>query len=273
MPWFVTLTHDDAFPRLVVTNRLPAKSGPLFGPFLTRDSAQAYEQSLLGFFQIRRCSETLIPSPEHPGCIYGEMKQCLRPCQIAVTSDEYAGEAARLSEFLLNNGQSLAGSLLLARDRAIEATEFEQAAYLHKRLEKVKEAANGRDPVIADAAQFSGVALTRALRPSEFRLWPMLAGYWQEPLTLDFASEHSNANPRTASIDQELRERLSGVLAQRCQEGSKLEELAIFSRWYYSSWRDGHWFPFRTVADLNYRKLVREISKMAKENTELPLHS
>jgi hypothetical protein len=268
MPWFVALTGDDAFPRLVVMNRVPSKSAPLVGPFLTRDSAQAYEQSVLGLFQIRRCVETLLPAPEHPGCIYGEMNQCLKPCQTAVTPEEYAGEAARAGEFLSTNGKSMAGALLLARDRAIDATEFEQAAYLHKRLEKIKEAASGRDPVIGDIAQFNGVALTRGLQPSEFKLWPMLAGYWQEPLTLDFATDPSSALPRTTSLDRELRERLSCVLSSPCHEGSKLEELAIFSRWYYSSWRDGHWFPFRAVADLNYRKLVREISKMAKESTE-----
>jgi excinuclease ABC subunit C len=69
---------------------------------------------------------------------------------------------------------------------------------------------------------------------------------------------------RIKSLDQELRERLSDRLQCVCREGSRIEQLAIFSRWYYSSWRDGPWFPFRSLADLNYRKLVREISAMVK---------
>lgn len=269
MPWFLTLSSDDAFPRLMVTNRLPSKPGQLFGPFLTRDLAQAYEQSVLGLFQIRRCVESLAPAPEHPGCIYGEMSQCLRPCQAAVTLDEYATEAARVAEFLSSNGNSMAASLLLARDRAAEATEFEQAAYLHKRLERVKEAASARDPTIREVAQFSGVALTRGSGPREFRLWPMFEGFWQEPLILDFSSDQSPS----VSLDRELRERLSNALADPLRVGNRIEELAIFSRWYYSSWRDGQWFPFRTVADLNYRKLVREISNLSKATAEAPVHS
>lgn len=265
MPWFVSLASDNAFPRLVVTNRVPPKAEPLLGPFLTRDLAQTYEQGVLGLFQIRRCFETLVPTPEHPGCIYGEMNQCLRPCQTAVTAEEYATEVVRVSDFLLTNGKSMAGALLVARDRAAEATEFEEAAYLHKRLERVKEAANGRDPVIGDISQFSGVALTRGLEAREFRLWPMLAGYWQEPLTLDFATDQS----RSTSLDGELRQTLSSAVMAPRREGNRLEELALFSRWYYSSWRDGQWFPFRTVSDLNYRKLVREISSMAKEASEV----
>jgi len=268
MPWFITMTNEDAFARLVVINRIPSPSSGVFGPFLTRDLAHEYEQRLLGLFQIRRCVDALVPAPDHPGCIYGEMSQCLRPCQAAVTSDEYATEAARAGEFLLTNGKNMGNALLMARDRAAEATDFEQAAYLHKRLERVKEAGSARDPVIAEVGQFSGVALTRGVQPRQFRLWPLLAGYWQEPLTLDFSAEHSGA----ASLDQELREKLRDALAMPSCDGNRVEELAIFSRWYYSSWRDGFWLPFRTLADLNYRKLVREISNMVKEATEISIH-
>ena len=267
MPWFATLTVEDPFPRFVVLNRIPAKGAPVFGPFLTRDSAQEYEQKVLGLFQIRRCAEFLAPAPEHPGCMYGEMNQCLRPCQCAVTVEEYATEATRVAEFLATNGKTMLSSMVMARDRAAEATDFEQAAYLHKRLERVKETAAARDGVITEVAQFSGIALTRGPQACEFRLWPMIRGYWQEPLTFSFSTEQS----RPASLDSELRVKITNALADPVDDSSQLEDLAIFSRWYYSSWRDGQWFPFRTVADLNYRKLVREISNLAKQNTELSL--
>jgi hypothetical protein len=60
---------------------------------------------------------------------------------------------------------------------------------------------------------------------------------------------------------------LESSLTAATPEGVRAEHLAIFSRWYYSSWRDGHWFSFRALADLNYRRLVREISAMAKAET------
>jgi excinuclease ABC subunit C len=77
---------------------------------------------------------------------------------------------------------------------------------------------------------------------------------------LDFSADASGAR----SLDHELRERLSRHLAEPRTDGKRIEELALFSRWYYSSWRDGQWFPFRTLADLNYRRLVREISSLVK---------
>lgn len=260
MPWFTGISETDPFARLIITNRILRKSGPLFGPFASRDLAQQYQEEALALFQVRRCTDVLLPAPDHPGCIYGEMNQCLRPCQCAVTEEEYATEVARLADFLSNNGKGAIAVLSAARARAAEATDFEQAAQIHKRVEKMTAARAARHEVISNIHSFNGVALTRALEPRQFRLWPMLAGHWLEPLTLDFTAQDAHAR----SLDQELRERLHTALAEPHVESKRLEDLAIFSRWYYSSWRDGQWFPFRTLADLNYRRLVREISNLVK---------
>jgi hypothetical protein len=258
MPWFVRL-KDDPFPRLAVVNRIPRQTGPAFGPFPSRDQAQRYEQEVLGLFQIRRCTETLAPHPEHPGCIYGEIGQCSRPCQNAVTSAEYANEVARVAEFLSTNGKSTVAGLSAAREAACERTDFEGAAEIHKRIERVKSAAALCDEAVAEIRNFNGVALTRGAQPLNFRLWPMLAGLWQEPVTLNISLDQGQAK----SLDQELRERLSDSLASPRRDGSRIEELALFRRWYFSSWRDGQWYAFRSLGELNYRKLVREISKLA----------
>src|SRR5207248_648486 len=204
----------------------------------------------------------LSPVPEHPGCIYGEMNQCLRPCQCAVTAEEYRSEVRRVMDFRSSKGKGPIAILSAARDRAADQTDFEEAAHIHKRIEKMREAAAARPDGIAEISHFNGVALTRGVQPREFRLWPMLAGYWQESHTLDFSAETGRAR----SLDRQLREQLQKTLATPFTDGKRLEDLAIFSRWYYSSWRDGQWFPFRTLADLDYRRLVREISKLAKNN-------
>jgi hypothetical protein len=260
MPWFIGVTLNDRFPRLRVANRLSRRDGSMFGPFPNRDLAQDYQQQVESLFQIRRCTEVLEPRPDHPGCIYGEMNQCLRPCQCAVTAEEYGSEAARVAEFLATNGKSAISVLSAARDRACEETDFEQAAQIHKRLEKVNAAAAARDAVVGEVHRFNGVALTRASEPRQLRLWPMLEGLWQEPIALDV----SGVEPHAKSLDAELRDRLSESLSLARTTGKRIEEMAIFSRWYFSSWRDGEWFPFHMLSDLNYRRLVRQISSLAK---------
>ncbi|MBV9084649.1 MAG: excinuclease ABC subunit C, partial [Acidobacteriaceae bacterium] len=106
-PWFLGLSVQDAFPRLAVMSRNARENERLLGPFATREMAERYAEEVQGLFQIRRCVEALEPSPEHPGCIYGEMNQCLRPCQCVVTREEYGTEAARVAEFLGTNGRTM----------------------------------------------------------------------------------------------------------------------------------------------------------------------
>lgn len=269
IPWFLAILTDDEFPRLTLSNRDLSTSGPLWGPFVNRDTAQHYEQAVLDLFQMRRCTDILHPAPDHPGCIYGEMNQCLRPCQASVSPDEYRTEAGRVAEFLSTNGRHTIAALSMARGKAADQMHFEEAAQLHKRLERLAGAAAIRPAVVSDLSNFSGVALTRGASGRQLRLTPMVNGLWQDAATLDLDVEPESAQ----SLDLRVREHLKDALTSIRTEGKRMEELAVFSRWYYSSWRDGEWFPFHTLADLNYRKLVRAISNLLKSAKEPTLKS
>jgi hypothetical protein len=264
MPWFVRVAVRDPFPRLTLVNRLSRTGGPFFGPFLNRDVAQLFEQEVLSLFQLRRCSERLAPHPEHPGCIYGEMNQCLRPCQCAVSGEQYGSEVQRVTEFLSNNGRTIISTLSAARERACEQMNFEEAALLHRRIERVKAAARARDDVVTDVDHFNGVALTRSVQADHYQLWPMLQGLWLEPILLPFGAGEG----RATSLDQELRQRLSASISPAARERKRVEDMAIFVRWYFSCSRDGQWFPFASLPDLNYRRLVHEISNLAKSQNQ-----
>ncbi len=282
-PAFVSLLTGDRFARLTAGNRIPRASLTV-GPFRTRDLADAFMQQAAGLFQLRRCEETLDPSPAHPGCIYGEMNLCLRPCQLAVSSDEYATEANRAADFLSTDGDSLLRPLSAAREQSSEAMDFEQAARLHKQIEKIKVVCALRGDLVRPLDHLNGIAITRAGSPQAVRLWPLVAGYWQPSLTLDFAavveptseplipesglpelpsSPKQAANP-ALSMDALLRQSLTQHLAYPSTDGSRSDDLALLSRWFYSSWRDGGWLPFADLTKLNYRKLVREISSLSQ---------
>src|SRR5580704_11164606 len=92
MPAYIKLVLGNEFPRTQVTTRLSSGSALYYGPFRTRAGAELFDNHFLDFFQIRRCQENLEPSPQHPGCIYGEMNMCMRPCQQAVGREEYLAE-------------------------------------------------------------------------------------------------------------------------------------------------------------------------------------
>jgi excinuclease UvrABC nuclease subunit len=260
MPWFVGMGDGDDYPRAMVMNRIVRGGQSVYGPFPSRDAAQRYEEELLGLFQLRRCPGKLAPAADHPGCIYGEMNLCMRPCQLAVSQEEYLSEARRLADFLSTNGRATISALTIARERASEQMDFEQAAQIHNRIERTRAVSALRDDVVADTRRFRGVALTRSAHQRTLSLWLMFDGFWQGHIALEFPEEQE----RTKTLDREIREKLEEALRDPLADGRRTEHLAIFARWYFSSWRDGQWFSFRGLDDLNYRKLVREISNLLK---------
>lgn len=141
-PYCLRFTADHAHPRLYVTNRLSRRSfADIFGPFASRAAAERYSDAVLDLFKLRRCHEDLEPYPEHPGCVYGEMKKCLAPCNTGCTAGAYAAEAEAVHEFLETGGQSMLAPLEVEREQASAAMDFEHAADLHVQWNKVKAAA------------------------------------------------------------------------------------------------------------------------------------
>jgi len=266
MPPYVKLILQNEFPRSQITTHLTRAAGLYFGPFRSRASAERFESQFLDLFQMRRCQEDLAPSPDHPGCIYGEMGMCLRPCQQIVGPAEYAHEVARVADFLRTDGRSLLDSIAHSRDRLSEEMNFEEAARLHKRFEKVQEVLKLRDEMVRDVDRFHGVAVTRSLAPGAVELWFVREGNWQTPRRFSFEVHEG----RPVSLDQQLRETFASVEPRKLTVRERQEFLAVLARWYYSSWRDGEWLSFESYDEIPYRKLVHAISRVARGDASLP---
>ncbi len=260
MPPYVKIVLGNEYPRSHITTQLSRTPALYYGPFRSRASAERFESQFLDLFQLRRCQEDLEPSPEHPGCIYGEMGMCLRPCQQVVGPEEYGHEAARVVEFLRTDGQSLAGAIEHSRDRLSEEMRFEEAARQHKRLEKVQEVLRLRDELAREIDHLAGVAVTRSLQADAVELWPVRGGYWQAPERFSFEVHEG----KTVSLDRRLRETFAAVEPHSLAMRERQEYLALLARWFYSSWRDGEWLAFDTWEDIPYRKLVNAVSRVAR---------
>jgi hypothetical protein len=162
-PYFLRFTAENAFPRVYATNRLSKRGlAQMYGPFPSRAAAERYCDAVLDLFKLRRCYEDLQPYPEHPGCVYQEMKKCLAPCNIACTPDEYAAEAEGVKAFFDTHGESLLTAIAAEREVAAEAMEFEQAAALHERYQKVRAATALADELVQPVPQLRAVILQKA---------------------------------------------------------------------------------------------------------------
>jgi len=259
MPPYVKIVLDNPFPRSQVTTHIGAAPAFYYGPFRSRATAEEFEARFCDLFQMRRCREDLDPSPEHPGCIYGEMSMCLRPCQQVVGAEEYRHEVDRVVQFLATGGGSLAGTVTSARDRLSQEMQFEEAARQHKRLEKIEGVLRLRDELAADIDRLNGVAVTASADPEAVELFFVHRGCWQQPQRFSIAGIAGAAT----SLDQRLGELLHGVQWTVLNRWRRQEHLALLARWFYSSWREGEWLPFETLERFPVRKLVRLISRVA----------
>ncbi len=162
-PYLLRFTAGNAHPRVYATNRLSKRGlAQMYGPFPSRLAAERYCDAVLDLFKLRRCYEDLAPHPEHPGCVYQEMKKCLAPCNLACTPAEYAAEAEAVKAFFDTRGESLMTAIAAEREAAAEAMEFEQAAALHERYQKVKAAAALAGELVQPLAKLRAVIVQKA---------------------------------------------------------------------------------------------------------------
>jgi excinuclease ABC subunit C len=279
-PAVLKISLPNSYPRCYVTRRIPVDEsgaptgGAYYGPFPSRKSALAFSEQALDMFKVRRCQIKIRRDPTFPGCIYSEMKMCLAPCFAGCSKDEYDTEVGRLVRFLDSNGNSLRTALEDDRERASTDLDFERAAALHKRLEKLDDALRFRPELARRIAGLHAVILQRAAEKQSIGVFGVHGGRFAEPFFLHFAEIASQ--PRSA--EHIFKNYLEGGLAPTAEQplvASPVaardelgEHLALLSRWYYSNPRDGEIF-FREK-DWPYRKILRACSRLLSPKTAEP---
>jgi excinuclease UvrABC nuclease subunit len=274
-PAVLKINLRNAYPRCHVTRRIRADEGFYFGPFASRRSAEAFSESFLDLFKIRRCQIKIRRDPNFPGCIYSEMKMCLAPCFAGCTKEEYDAEVALVVETLDTAGDALTGKVEREREAASEALDFERAAALHKRLEKVESALRGMPELARRVEELDAVILQRGNDERAIAVFPLVGGTLAEPIFLNFAELSSQPRsveailrqalqPQAAALPRESGESVATDLRKRY--GLRVappelpEHLSLVARWFYSKPRDGE-ILFRED-DWPYRRILRACSRL-----------
>jgi excinuclease ABC subunit C len=260
LPPYVKLILSNPFPRTQVTSHIGRARAVYFGPFRNRSTAARFESEFLDLFQLRRCQEDLEPRPDHPGCIYGEMGRCLRPCQQAVGIDEYRGEGERVAEFLRTNGRSLAALAESGRERLSAEMDFEGAALMHQRYQRIEAVLGLRDEMARAVDSLNAIAIVRGADPDAVELGWLREGSWQGFSILEF----NPADGASVSLDARLRELALAAPLNAAVGVERMEQLATVARWFYSSWCDGELLMVDDWAKIPYRKLVNAVSRIAQ---------
>ena len=289
-PAMLKVNLRNAYPRCYVTRRIRADEGFYFGPFGSRRSAEDFSESFLDLFKTRRCQIKIRRDPEFPGCMYSEMKMCLAPCFAGCTPEEYDVEIGRVLESLETTGTSLTEQLAQERAAASEALDFERAAALHKRLDKVTSVLRGMPDLARRIEGLDLVILQRSAEPQTIAVFPVRGGMLEEPVFLRFAEisseprsveailkaalepgwneegSEAEAGPRTQKHENEVSAAPPGEQNLRARYGLRAaapdlhDHLALLTRWFYSKPREGE-ILFRDRV-WPYRRMLRACSRL-----------
>ncbi len=259
-PAVLKINLRNSYPRCFSTRRISIDSngqpagGIYYGPFPSRKAADAFAERVLDLFKVRRCQIKILRDPSYPGCIYSEMKMCLAPCFAGCTKQEYDAEVGRLTAFLQTNGESLRESLESERDSASGETDFEKAALLHKKLEKLDDALRGQPELPRQLQELNAVIFQRALTEHSIAVYEVQGGRIAEPFEISFGT--LAGEPRSA--EQFLRDKIENSAVPPPSDLS--ENLWLLGRWFYSNPRQGEIF-FRGNA-WPYRRMMRACARL-----------
>ncbi len=261
----VKMHLENEYPRASVTTRLGRMAGKniYYGPFASRVAAEKFMNDALDFFKMRRCVEDLNPDPKFPGCVYSEMKMCLAPCFRGCTDDEYRAEVVRVEDFLDTRGESLKRALAAERDDASAKMEFENAAAIHSRIDKLAPVLREMPEFVHRIDRLNGVIVQKSSQVGEcgvvsrrrrracrsFRVSHLRYGTHQ--VAID-GSAHSDRVVVISSVRSKQRSGAHGA--------SRDPETLVLSR----DTRAGEIFFGDAKGELPMRRLVRGIGRVYK---------
>ena len=292
-PVFLRMSIDNPYPRLYITSRISRTAAhALFGPFPSRTAAERYADEMLNLFLLRRCTDDLHPDPKFPGCVYSEMKMCLAPCYQGCSDARYQQEAEEVFAFLASRGTSMVARLEKERDAASEAMEFENAAAIHQRMQKVQAVAQLASDAVHPLAELSGVLVQPSAEAGHVALFAMRGGVWSGPalystLGMRLANERSGssslfAHPVAvepvplegpalpgkdvleARLEQALAD-LAGPALKPVSSQTLSDHVALFTRWFYrpAARSEGEMVFAGTGGEIPRKPLLRAISRVA----------
>jgi excinuclease ABC subunit C len=253
---------ENEYPRASITVRLARLGGHslYYGPFPSRAAAEKFANDSLDFFKMRRCVDDLHPDPKFPGCIYSEMKMCLAPCFKGCSDQEYHAEVSRVQAYFDTGGHSLLREISAQRDQASTSLDFENAAALHARIEKLKPVVSQLPEIVRRLDRLAGVIVQPSAAPGCVAFFRIEAGCLSGPVTFPIQSaEHT----KSQSMESRVQEALATLPPADVKTAIEtMEHLAILKRWYYRGSRMGEIFLTDEKGTLPLRRIVRGVSRV-----------
>lgn len=219
---------------------------------------------------------------------------CLAPCYGGCTREEYVKEVERVQQYLDSRAESLVSELAAERDTASAQLEFEKAASIHERIEKVKAPWNGVPELVGRLDLFSAVIVQKSAPADHVSLFLFREGLLYGPVQFSvqgmmhpnpgagstslFAHPHvaepvplegakALPKPKPQNLESRVAAALAEIETRKPERGEVADHLALLKRWYYRKTRKGEIFLSHS-GELPLRRIVRGISRVFRGEAE-----
>jgi len=166
----------------------------------------------------------------------------------------------RVQAYFDSGGQSLVREISDTREQASAGLEFEKAAEIHTRLEKLKPVLAQLPEIIRRLDQLAALMVQPTATPGCVALFRVDAGCISGPA--DFAIQPAE-HAKSQSMESRVQEALAALPPANVRStAERTEHLAILKRWYYRGTRIGEIFLVNQNGELPFRRIVRGISRV-----------
>ena len=125
---YIRLSIEEPYPRLFASRSKKIKASKYYGPYASMERVNEVIELLRRTMHIRNCNKVFSKANPLPRpCIYYDMGQCLGPCVLEQTKEEYRASIPKITEFLSGKTESTVKELEEKMMSASENLDFEKA--------------------------------------------------------------------------------------------------------------------------------------------------
>ena len=155
---YLKIDLNDEWPRVHITRRLEENGGRYFGPFASAKSVRQTLKVIKGIFPFRSCSR-VITGTDSRACLDYYIHHCLAPCIGVASKEEYAEVIKQVILFLEGKQEVVVQELESKMNKAAEALNFEQAAWLRDQIQAINRVIEGQRIATAVRGEQDVIAL------------------------------------------------------------------------------------------------------------------
>ncbi len=134
---YIYFSLDHEYPGVYSKRTKKGVDKKYFGPFVSSEAVKKSIKEIQKIFKVRNCSDNTFANRTRP-CIEFQMKRCSAPCVQKINKVDYLEDISSAKFFLTSSDTKTVQRLMGDIEKAVSKLEFEKAAEIRDRLNRLK---------------------------------------------------------------------------------------------------------------------------------------